>query len=352
MATAYWRKGYSVGQLFQEVGMSWSFYQLTRLLVGVGVQEDDLLDELEHKICFTGSLSRNFPPGEIRSVSPVESKEMIQDDYEITQTAKKHIVECSYYNIYGLDGPLPEPFSDMMTDDIYYGRGAMIAFINIFNNRVQALRYLIHAKANYTLANSDASHSHIGQFLLALSGNYLHQQHFLSGQHEGDLISLAGHIANCRINFPTICQLFKAVLDLGVLDMQSLIGRWLNIQQEDLTLLGKSNHRLGGQATLGKKIWDQQAAFGLVLGPVRHSRLAQLVPGGKDFPKLKQLITWVAEKRCDCLITIECTPEVKADDNATFLDKARCVTNRLGYGAALKSDLPQTKRVQFMLNIV
>lgn len=350
MATTHWRKGYSVNQLFGEVGVTWSFHQLARLLIGAGVKEENILEEMERNIWFTGSLSRSLPPGEIRHITPSSKRLASQSDEE--NTADKHIVECTYYNIFGLDGPLVEPFSDMMNDDLYYGQGAMRAFINIFNNRIHALRYLIHAQTNYTLASGEASQSHIGKFLLGLSGHSLPQQHRLSGLNEGDLMPITGHLANCRINYPTVCQLMKTVLNLAVIEMQSLIGRWLGVQQEDHTHLGKRNHQLGKEAVLGKKIWDQQAAFGLVVGPVSHQRLSQLVPGGEDYPRLKQLISWLAEKRCDCLLTIVCQPEPNIEDNATFLGKENRVTSRLGYGAALRSDRPMPKRIRFMLNIV
>ncbi|SHE43134.1 type VI secretion system baseplate subunit TssG [Vibrio gazogenes] len=349
MATTHWRKGYSVNQLFHEAGVTWSFYQLVRLFIGSGVTEDDILEELGRKVFFTGSLSRSLPPGEIRRVS--SSKQALMSEHDVDH-AEKHMIECAYYNIYGLDGPLPEPFSEMMIDDLHDGQGGMKAFINIFNHRIHALRYLIQAQHSYTLASSDASHSYIGQCLLALSGHSLPQQRRLSGQHPSDLIALSGHLANCRLNFPTICRVMQTVLNLPVIELQSLLGRWLTVQKQDQTLLGESNHRLGGEATLGKRVWDQQAAFGLVVGPVSHRRLAQLVPGGEDFPKLKQLVTWLAEKRCDCFMTIVCQPEEKHEENATHLGNRPSMTNRLGYGAALQSAVPQTKRISFMLNIV
>lgn len=346
MATTHWRKGYSVNQLFSENGVNWSFYQLARLLIGTGINEEELLIKLEQKISFIGSLSRSLPPGEIRKISAPS------DFSDLHQNSEKYTVECAYYNIYGLDGPLVEPFTEMMCDDDYYGQGAMRAFINIFNNRIQALRYRVKAATHCTLTTSDASQHRIGQFLLALSGQYLPEQRQLSGQTDADLIALSGYLANCRLNFPTVCRILKTVLNLPVIEMQNLIGRWLRVDPEDHTHLGKCNHRLGNEATLGTKTWDQQAAFGLVIGPVPPERLNRLVPGGEEHPRLKRLIGWLAEKRCDCLLTIVCSSLLDGKENSTVLGKGLHASRQLGYGAALKSEIPTSKRVQFMLNIV
>lgn len=355
MATAHWRKGYSVTQLFAQPDANWSFHQLVRLLFSTendNTENSAVLDALEQRVEFVGSLSQNLPPGEIRQVEMVDATTTSDHPAGMGNKLNKHKVECAHYNLTGLDGPLAEPFLDMLREDKRYGKGAMDAFVNIFNNRIHALRYLIHAQTNYTLTNGPAQGSFIGEFLLALSGHYYQSQRTLHGLKDDTLLSLSGHLANCRMTFPTVRKLFDTVLSLPVLDMKSLIGRWLNVQQQDHTRLGNANHRLGSEVTLGKQVWDQQAAFELVLGPVNHQRLSELVPGGADHQQLRDLLSWISEKRCDCRVTLLVQPEGLAESNTTKLSGQLNLTNRLGYGAMLSSRAPQTGQIQFMLNLV
>lgn len=75
------------------------------------------------------------------------------------------------------------------------------------------------------------------------------------------------------------------------------------VQTPNHTLLGRANHRLGSHATLGKKIWDQQAAIGLVIGPLSVKRLRSLVQGG-EHQHLRSLLGWISDSRCDCQVTL------------------------------------------------
>ncbi|MBJ7540006.1 type VI secretion system baseplate subunit TssG [Marinomonas transparens] len=365
MATTHWRKGYSVTQLYAQPDAGWSFHQLAHLLLGMEVEEEAVLDTLAQRVAFTGSLSRSLPPGEIRRVvlanDGLES-EAPENQAQPTKPAKikskyqgennKHVVECAHYNLTGLDGPLAEPFSDMMREDEYYGEGAMAAFVDVFNNRIHALRYLVHAQTNYTLTNSRASENGIGEFLLALSGHYYATQRALHGQQDDTLLALSGQLANCRMTLPTIRQLFDTVLSLPVIAMNSLIGRWLTVQDSDHTRLGCANHRLGQEATLGKRIWDQQAMIELELGPIDSQRASELVPGGVCHHQLRDLLAWISERRVDCRVSLVCQPDDDAQKNATTLSSASGLSNRLGYGAALMAATQRVQPIRFLLEMV
>ncbi|GLX80377.1 hypothetical protein tinsulaeT_37170 [Thalassotalea insulae] len=345
MATAHWRTGYTVADLFSLPDADWSFHQLVRLLLGMGINDSAILESLQAKVDFKSTLSHSLPPGEIRNVIIAENT---KDD----GVSEKHRVECAHYNLTGIDGPLAEPFLDILRQDVRYGDGAMAAFMDLFNNRIHALRYFIHAETNLTLTNGDAANNFVGQFLLALSGHYYQEQRDFHGQLDDTLLSLSGHLANCRMSLPIVRKLFHTVLGLPVIKMNSIIGRWLTVQKSDHTVMGQSNCRLGQEATLGKRIWDQQAVFELVLGPMSLQRRSQLLPGGVEHHNLKDLIAWISESRCDCKVTLDCEPDAAPEKNATTLSCDLNLTNRLGYGAALKSDAPKSCQVSFMLDLV
>lgn len=350
MATPHWRTGYSVAQLYQAQDANWSFHQLVRLLLPTNTSNEQLLDAIDEHIEFNASMALNLPPGEIRKVTPAANDASLADGSSNNERGEKqkHQIECAHYNLTGIDGPLATPFAEMLREDKLYGEGAMAAFFNLFNNRIHALRYVIHAFNNHSLASSEAGQNFNGQLLLALSGHYYQQQRDFHHQTDDCLIGLSGTLANVRMSLPTVKKLLFTSMGLTLMAMNSLVGRWLKVQSADHTRLGKANHRLGGQATLGTRIWDQQAAFELVIGLLSVEDMADLVPGGKRHLQLKQLIEWISEKRCDCKITLVC----EANNQATVLAKSSNVTNRLGFGSALTAKKASEKRISFMLDIV
>ena len=129
MATTHWRTGYTVADLYSTPGADWSFHQLVRLLLPTGISEDDILDKISSRLHFEASQAMDFPPGEIRRVKMADPDE--KDD--LLSDGKTHIT-CTNYNISGLGGPMPQPFSDMLRENQNTGDGAMGAFFNLFNN--------------------------------------------------------------------------------------------------------------------------------------------------------------------------------------------------------------------------
>ncbi|WDE09385.1 type VI secretion system baseplate subunit TssG [Thalassomonas haliotis] len=348
MASAHWRTGYSVADLYTKIDADWSFYQLVRLLLPAREADERLLSLIHQYIDFNASSAQDFPPGEIREVR--------QPKAENDQRQKTQII-CSRYNIAGCGGPLPEAFVEMLQDDIAAGKGAMQAFIDLFNNRIQALRYLIRARTDHTLARAPAQKTESGRFLLSLSGHLSEQQQKLHHQGSDTLIGLAGDLANTRMTLPTMSKLFDINFNLPLLDMKCFQGRWLRVESSDHTLLGRANQRLGEEATLGRDIWDQQAVFELVLGPMSADRLNQLVPGGLEHNKLRRLVQWICDIRCDCKITLVCDHNIGC---AAVLSKEKRASNVLGLGSWLSSQTADKetgnasgeRRVSFMLNLV
>lgn len=162
MATAHWRTGYSVADLYAQEDANWSFHQLVRLLLPNGTSEDQILEQINAKIDFNASMAMDFPPGMIRVVTPGEPSGGDNDDEQPGKTQ----ISCASHNIAGLSGPLPEPFVEMLRDDVLAGDGAMAAFIDLFNQRLQALRYLIKARTDNTLTSALAPQTMTGQFML------------------------------------------------------------------------------------------------------------------------------------------------------------------------------------------
>ncbi|WP_026971604.1 type VI secretion system baseplate subunit TssG [Aliagarivorans marinus] len=323
MATAHWRTGFTVADLYQTPDAGWSFYQLVRLLLSeqaaltvdasateadkqevdkqeVGAVEAQLAEQLERRFFFKAIHQGDFPAGEVRAI-----KQAANDDTADEPQPDNYHIACLGNHISGISGPLPDGLNEWVINDLKQRDGVLPHFLDLFNHRLQSLRYLFRSLSDASLTHLPCEQSEQGQMALALSGNLLALHRQLYQQSADRFIGQAGGLANRRMSVPMVQQLFASVAQLPLKRLSNFIGRWLDVEPEDHIRLGQRNNRLGGEATLGRRVWDQQAAIGIVLGPLPAARLKALLPEGDEYPQLHQLLCWVTDRKCDCQITLE-----------------------------------------------
>ena len=168
MASAHWRTGHTVNSLLaQKNGTGWNFLQLVRLVLRLrrtadvtsGKQpasDNELLEILADTVRFRASLAADFPPWDVREVSLSEQG--------ITA------ITLAHGGLMSPDGPLPAPFIEWLRDRSEQDDHAMLDFLELFNNRLMALRYLVHRSTRPTLMDAPAEVSDSGRLMQALAG--------------------------------------------------------------------------------------------------------------------------------------------------------------------------------------
>lgn len=291
MASAYWRTNYTVESMLQEREVGWEFFQLVKLLLlmenGEPLKnEEAVLALLSDNIKFKASLAADFPPNDIRQV------ERNSEDKTVDITLANGALTTK-------DGPLPEPFVAWVRELSGHGDHAMADFIDIFNNRLMALRYLIGRATRPNLVDTAAENSETGSLLHALSGAVYNRS-----PQRSDL-RLAGLLSNNRMSYPVVKQLMLFSMGLNLKALNCYQGGWLTVDDQDHSRLGDSEMcQLGKTTTLGTKIWDQQKAIELVIGSVSWNKVKALIPGGKQHEEFVELLRRITDCRCDCNIVL------------------------------------------------
>ncbi len=352
MASAHWRTGHTLTSLLQQPEAGWNFLQLVRLLInlpehrqlvdvgltaeggtgadasfdkgfdgGTGASDSDrdsaLLELLAQRVKFKASLAADFPPGEIRQV-----------DYQAGEQSSEVTTVSGV--LAAADSPMPEPFLAWVRDLSEQGDHAMADFFDLFNNRLLALRYLIGRTTRPTLMDRPVLDSDSGRLMLALVGKTME-----TSTRQRDL-GLAGLFANCRMSLPMVRQLLSFSMGLTLMEMRGLQGGWLKVDQQDHSQLGDERVSVLGQsATLGKRVWDQQKAIELVIGPLNWQELRELVPGGERHTELLALLRRISDGRCDCRVTFICPREQLPQPRLGFGLGREPGTLALGLTAAL-----------------
>jgi type VI secretion system protein ImpH len=324
MASPHWRTGLDIGSLYKQRDTGWEFLQLVRLLLyresaEDGASEFSLLDKLTKRIRFKASLAADFPPGEIRVV-----------DYQGPDKPAEIASVSGVLTSHG--GPLPEPFISWLRELDSHGDTAMAEFLDLFNNRLLALRYLACRSTRPTLVDMPLERSEPGRLLIALA----------KGARDSPTLKreleLVGLISSCRMSLPVIRSVLYVTLGLYLASMDSLEGGWLRVDQRDHSHLGSSVAcTLGRSATLGKRIWDQHKSVNFTIGPLPWDELRELIPGGQRHAYLATTLRRVADGGFDCHVTLLLR---HSDIPAALLGEGRARSPgvlALGLTAALKA---------------
>jgi len=88
--------------------------------------------------------------------------------------------------------------------------------------------------------------------------------------------------------------------------LAQLRGSWRYLDLEQWTRLGTTgqNQRLGQGAVLGTRVWDQQAKFEVILGPMKLDQFRDFLPTGSAYAPLCDLTRFYAGSAVDFSIRL------------------------------------------------
>ncbi|WP_338847064.1 type VI secretion system baseplate subunit TssG [Massilia sp. W12] len=250
-------------------------FQLMRLLLA----DPDCSLPPEQRLRFRADLSAAFPAREFAQVG-VRASQADASAQEVIE------IRTANFCIASILGPLPEPFTEWVRDLARERNPAMADFFDIFNQRLNLLRFAFK-REQITALNSDApeqtEEAHALASLMGLASPHLAQQIPLDPRR---WLGLAGLLANRRKCASNVEQILTLVMNMQFgkrqpaikVSLQALIGAWAQIEPEDRIGLGRSNHALGCSSVLGKRVWDQQARVRLLIASLDFEAMCALLP--------------------------------------------------------------------------
>lgn len=284
------------------------FYQAVRLMLARPGGE---AWDLDSRVRFAADLSHGFPGHEL---SELEMEPPRQEGREPGKPPRCHVLTPNYCVAGGL-GPLPEAFTDWMREQDRVGNPAAARFLDLFNHRLNALRYRLKESRASGLNNLAPERSQLGARLTALVGLGGHGRVGAAPELPArSWLGIAGHLADSRKSAAGLTRVLARYLGAPV-RLTPLVGAWRDIEVDDRIQLGRRNHALGQRSVLGNRVWDQSARIRLNIGPLEHARFRRLLPplpGGKPdrlFLGLVALTRMLTARRHDCEIRLEVKAE-------------------------------------------
>lgn len=265
------------------------FYQLVRLLRREGAGRGGP-PPLGRAVRFRSDLSLVFPAHEVTGVADRGDRPVV--------------VTTPDYGVAGYLGPLPESFTELAQTRRADGDGVMADFLDIFSHRINALRYEIKARAHAVLDEEPPERTAQAERLAAIIGLLEPDLASQLPLPKRALLGLAGLLANRRRSAVAVEQVLRAYLGAKV-NIVQFQGAWQRLAARDQTQLAKQNSRLGRDAVLGRRTWDQSARIEVQIGPLPLARFRELLPGGARHAALVAMLRFLTDRTVDCRVRLQ-----------------------------------------------
>jgi type VI secretion system protein ImpH len=269
--------------LFQE-GYRFDFFQAVRLLERLYPTRSPVgYNAVPHNEAarFRGLLSLTFPPSAIHEV---KHSEIGPDEIIVT-----------FMGLFGSMGVLPRHYTELLIERVRRKDFTSRDFLDVFNHRLISFFYRAWEKyrfpaayERYRLRGDDYDPFSRSLFHLVGMGTG-----GLTGRlRTGDEVLL--YYGGLAAQQPHSAAALEALLGdyfSAPVAIEQFTGGWLWLEPENRTSLGRdrSNSQLGITAILGSKFWNQQAAFGVRMGPLSFARFRKFLPSGGGFGPLVEL---------------------------------------------------------------
>lgn len=197
----------------------------------------------------------------------------------------------AFLGLGGAGGPLPRPFSEWVLRQARAGDTGPRDFLDLFHHRLVALMYRARARHRVSLSRAPADETAAGRWLFSLIGLGTPGLRERMAVPDRALLGYAALFAGeVRSGVGLECVLGS---HFGArARVVPFTGGWVAIEPDDWTRIGATgqNRALGGDAVLGRRAWDPQAAFEVELGPLSLGEYVRFLPGGSAFAALCGLV--------------------------------------------------------------
>lgn len=270
------------------------------------------------RLRFRADLRASFAGHEVTRLNRAKDMPAFRHEARVGQKMPARIeLRTPNYCVASELGPLPEPFLEWVRDQERLGGHGMAAFLDVFNQRVHVLRHELKQRSLRTLDPALPGETRYAAQLAALMGVALPAQQAQIPLPMRAWLGLAGVLVNTRRSAAVVAQVLSAYIGVPC-RLQTMVGRWRDIEQSDRIALGSKRHALGQQSLLGSRTWDAHASVRLkvarmpydavgALLPIRPSHAGDVQPGAAHHG-LVAMVRMLLDRRFDCEVELTLDP--------------------------------------------
>jgi type VI secretion system protein ImpH len=209
-----------------------------------------------------------------------------------TEGAARARLAVNFFGLLGANAPMPMHLTEYVRDRLRHGGdGTLLAFLDVFHHRMLSLFYRARASAEPAISLDRPGEDRFSVFVGSLFG--IGSPALRERDDIGDFAKLhfAGLLANKARPASGLVSILREYFRLP-LHIEQFVGHWMALPSEELSRIGRveDSNRLGASLILGRKVWDCQHRFRIVIGPMGYADYCRFTPGGDS---LKRLLAWV-----------------------------------------------------------
>jgi type VI secretion system protein ImpH len=219
-----------------------------------------------------------FQPSDVSAVSPGDA------------SGAPAVLSSGVMALAGAHGPLPLPFSELLLERERRRDRAGLDFLDIFSQRMLGFLYRVRRKHRPALGAGGIETMPLAGVTDALSA--LGWAEGARGPHgERSWLRHAGLQGAAPRSLASLLALLSDRFGTPFRG-RAFVGGWHPVGSAERAVLGGAGTRLGGDAILGRRVWDQHSAIELRAGPLSRGAFMDLLPGGQSHA----LLDWTARR--------------------------------------------------------
>ncbi|MGI9036733.1 MAG: type VI secretion system baseplate subunit TssG [Pyrinomonadaceae bacterium] len=260
-------------------------------------------------------LEKIFPERLAVGRAPLPSKEVVRfrsraainfpasEIYEINETdgefsdEKKLEMFVNFMGMIGAIGVLPTHYTKLVVECSRYRDTTLHAFLDIFTHRAVSLFFRAWEKYRFPVQyerGNDEFTEYLFDFV-GLGTGGLRDKLFIDDE---SLLPYAGLIAQKPHSAVALEQILSDYFNVPA-KVKQFSGQWLALDEESITRLGIANSRLGINAVVGTKIWDDQSKFRVVFGALKFKEFQDFLPNGTAYKPMRTMIRFLVGEEFD-----------------------------------------------------
>jgi len=250
----------------------------------------------------------------------------------------------NFFGLMGANGPLPIHLTEYIRDrQRNLNDPTLAAFCDVFHHRMISLFYRAWASAQPAVSLDRPGADRFAQYLGSLIG--IGQPSLLNRNAVPDVAKLhfAGRLGPQTRNAEGLAALLSDYLGVPV-QVEQFVGHWMTLPADGLCALrsGPDAAVLGQTTVMGKKVWNTQHKFRLLIGPLDLAQTRRLLPGGDSLQRVQDWVRQYVGLAMDWDVNLI----VKKDQ----VPGLRLGSAPLGWTSWLSSQTPEHDDRQLLIN--
>lgn len=223
------------------------------------------------------------------------------------------VVTTTFLGLTGAVSPLASHFSEAVLDAELNDEHSLRAFYDLWHHRALSLFFRAWKKYRFPATFRASLDDEFTRRALALIGIDAASIPTRGPQLQLQL-SLAPLLAMRSRPERTLRIILGRMFPGVPVRIEQFVARRARIDPEDALRLARANCRLNRDMVLGAHCEDRSGRFRLILGPLPRSRAEAFLPGGADFPRLRDLVDQFTRGVLECELEVR----VRAEESPQF----------------------------------